>query len=339
MPLHEEVLVRGKLTDDGAQLESAKEVEEGEEERAFSSRPSRALQRAPESSSMIKSSTETREAAQNHATGACYFLFCCGCPRKWPRTFGFLFGVILPLLLLVAISNVFGYTLAMLEAPEEIDANDAFLENEARLIIGGSLFTTVASGIPVLCVQLHILNMTAATFVGELMELINAFNRSTTLGTHDFVKEYHDASLAVQVAESDLNETASVLNTSELLDFMIECGNELTPFIERMVSRFVVLASSDLERGMTFNWNRCPFTNGSIPPTDTIGDILIPPAFNQEYLESISPVSGETCDAPAGHSQRLTFHFSRLRSWNIVDNGLKINSVCTSSTCSKQKIP
>lgn len=54
-------------------------------------------------------------------------------PREWPRVSAFLFGVVLPLWVLIGVAIGFGVLLAQYESPTEIETNDAILAARAQI--------------------------------------------------------------------------------------------------------------------------------------------------------------------------------------------------------------
>lgn len=87
-------------------------------------------------------------AATPHAMqrGGRLTLLCCGrcirnIPKKWPRSYTFVLGVVLPLWLLIAVSMVLGLYLARLERPQEIIDNDAILADRALFLADRAIAT------------------------------------------------------------------------------------------------------------------------------------------------------------------------------------------------------
>jgi hypothetical protein len=184
---------------------------------------------------------------------------CCGgCIARWPRTFAIFFGVALPLWLLIALSVLFGYFLAKLEAPNEIIQNDDILEAQAELRVLGSLAARAAQAIPTICFELFLLARPVTDMDAELEMALekddNFFSAETTqLETTQPVPEEVRAILS-----NDL----IVLNKTAMHEYMQRCGDEARPITENLVQRGGNVIDISAVR-LTFNWIRCgPWANG-----------------------------------------------------------------------------
>ena len=83
---------------------------------------------------------------------------------RWPRVSSIVIGIIVPLLILIAMSDVFGSSLAKLEGPNEIKQNDQFLATEAMAKMVGSLAQNLTARTPRICQELYLQNRTFEKF-------------------------------------------------------------------------------------------------------------------------------------------------------------------------------
>ena len=87
----------------------------------------------------------------------CCSVLCCACPccltlpQKWPRTFGILMGIVVPLFSLIGVSLLFGFGLATLEAPGEMETNNAILATGGAVLLQEALMATITEELPTIC--------------------------------------------------------------------------------------------------------------------------------------------------------------------------------------------
>jgi len=209
------------------------------------------------------------------------------CVRRLPRHAACCLGVILPLLLLIAFSAIFGYALAAIESPDELAANDVTVAATRGLSITAGLYANATQKFPYICWELYLLNTTADAFWAEIENQVNDFVSSLTIDTGiPFAAGAADEPLFV-TNTSNINGTIIEVNTKNVSDYMLECGKSMDPFMDYMTGRLVYFAGESLSGELTFNWNRCPSKNESANSNSTSFD-----PFNryQEYLDSLSPV-------------------------------------------------
>ena len=162
----------------------------------------------------------------------CIPLRCIGnFPANWPRFCAIVFGIILPLWLLVLLSAGFGAWLARCEMDQEISYNDEILAARADLAYSANLFETeILLERPNVCFDRY-----DDQYYG-LGNNISLSSNETNLTTY--------------------NSTERLYNASEISDFIRDCSSsfasnfEATPDIR---NDNVTIAFQDL----SFNWIRC----------------------------------------------------------------------------------
>ena len=97
---------------------------------------------------------------QDESHGCCYkccSVLCCACPccltlpQKWPRTFGILMGIVVPLFSLIGVSLLFGFGLATLEAPGEVLTNNDIIATASAVALQEELLDTITEELPTIC--------------------------------------------------------------------------------------------------------------------------------------------------------------------------------------------
>ena len=97
---------------------------------------------------------------QDESHGCCYkccSVLCCACPccltlpQKWPRTFGILMGIVVPLFSLIGVSLLFGFGLATLEAPGEVATNNDIIATTGAVALQEELLATITEELPTIC--------------------------------------------------------------------------------------------------------------------------------------------------------------------------------------------
>lgn len=89
---------------------------------------------------------------QDESHGCCYkccSVLCCAC--KWPRTFGILMGIVVPLFSLIGVSLLFGFGLATLEAPGEVATNNDIIATTGAVALQEELLATITEELPTIC--------------------------------------------------------------------------------------------------------------------------------------------------------------------------------------------
>mmetsp|Transcript_2383 Transcript_2383/g.4324 ORF Transcript_2383/g.4324 Transcript_2383/m.4324 type:complete len:461 (+) Transcript_2383:100-1482(+) len=189
-------------------------------------------------------------------------------PGHWPRTFALIFGVIIPLFLLILVSMFFGYGLAKIEAPMEYEANNAILANRALVHATDNFQGNVSQELPRICLEIYAsdsLGMLNASLIED--EVTNIFVQVI----NHVIKQPNNATSVDDLVLPD-NITGS-----ELMQFMNTCGKLGITLMNRFAA--LVGVDHDLIGGdLTFNWIRC----------DTIGEnssnTLLDQLWGRPYL-------------------------------------------------------
>lgn len=237
---------------------------------------------APEFTSSVR---EYEEIMNRHPLFLCLTSLGCGCcarsPKRWPRTFWFLFGVVVPLWILIAIAGICGIGLAKLEAPNEITSNDEKLETKYQIDAVDNMTKQVVSASPSLCLHLYVANKTFPEEVGLLSVDVETegFYQAAVLFEATLL-EMLDVGTVLDI---EYNETVT-FNTTELLNFMASCGKMMEGYISQIQS--ATSAFSAQQGDLTFNWDRCVNTS------DVDGRITIDLPFTGETTyDALQPVS------------------------------------------------
>ena len=262
-----------------------------------------------------------KQQQQDESHGCCYkccSVLCCACPccltlpQKWPRTFGILMGIVVPLFSLIGVSLLFGFGLAKLEAPGEKEANNAIIATAGAVALQEELLATITEELPTICSSVFWLeqavelpyqeclasNQTSALSDGVIGSDENIFS-NTTNGTAPVVNCTEPPSLegalieetiqnvfvsnlaqcSFQQNDTDRNITLNVslpadltIEYSDLMTHMTECGQEALQIVGQY--QFVDIIDPDLlSSSVSFDWIRCTAPD---PDADdeNIGDAL-----------------------------------------------------------------
>jgi hypothetical protein len=180
----------------------------------------------------------------------------CGCIERlsdhWPRSHGIIFGIILPLWLLIGLSGAFGYGLSTLEAGPEIAANNDQLASFARARVLSSLISKIATHSPTLCFRVF-LETEASDYLTEQISVIVVENQSSEIR---LMKALEIETMFLSPSAMPLFPEKSIVNASETLSFLEQCSEQILPRIQAL---FQSLATDSIGAfdALTFNWNRC----------------------------------------------------------------------------------
>lgn len=194
------------------------------------------------------------------------------CGDRYPRSFSILFGIILPLLVLDGVSILIGRCIATLESPLEIINNDAILARTAYVDFIAALLSNITSITPSVCLAFYLSNTTTES-INDVLGNLN----------HDFVD---DGAIALEnfqlgYASPEVNELV-VVNTTDVLLFMLECGDHFRQTIAGILSDSLQ-ESSFSDSDLSFGWNRCSSYKGNLTTAS---------AYSQSaYEKSLRPVS------------------------------------------------
>ena len=190
-------------------------------------------------------------------------------PRRWPRIYSLMVGVILPLLGLIVISLLFGYFLALAEYPYEVASNNESIAASKKIQKTNNLVRDVSAALPTLCLELYI-NRTAnalnepATSVDEYLQrlaprismIIDGFLAGNDT-TQDIVQ--------VHIVDDAMFSTEYTLNLTSFVEFMHQCGQVAAYLSNELTARVMETIDSEiLPLTLTFDWVRCS-DNGLFP--------------------------------------------------------------------------
>jgi len=172
-------------------------------------------------------------------------------PETWPRLFSLAFGVVCPVLLLIAISLFFGYFLSHYESLAEIENNNAIIGERAKIAAVSQFLGNVSSQVPRICLGIAVRNGTTADdfpLEEEIKkELFEIYTRDDTIG---FNLSAFDDIRGIDVEE-----------VQNLFLFMRKCGDTVWKKTEDFtVSQYGFSGEiGDIGEigGLSFNWIRC----------------------------------------------------------------------------------
>jgi len=149
-----------------------------------------------------------QEANESHSCCyKCCSVICCCCPccldlpRRWPRTFGILMGIVVPLFSLIGISLLFGFGMSSLEAPGEVEANNNIIATNGAVKIQEELLATITEELPTICSGVFWLEQSYDLSFQECLTT----NATNPLG---------DGSVGVDVVGNSTDITNSTMNNS-----------------------------------------------------------------------------------------------------------------------------
>jgi hypothetical protein len=155
---------------------------------------------------------------------------------------------VIPLFSLIALSLFFGYGLAQLETPGEIEANNEILANRALIAVGTRFHGNVTKELPRICLELFATYSTKEGNIFAILqdELDEIFLR--VLDKNDTAGEPSTNST------TDLSQRLSN-TTEELISFMGGCGE----IGYQIANKFTTVQVDHEYVGddLSFNWIRC----------------------------------------------------------------------------------
>jgi hypothetical protein len=210
--------------------------------------------------SLPKEHDEDGDSVDYRCKKCCNRTPCCrDCILKWPRTFAFLFGVVVPLFVLLVIILIFGYFLAVLEAPGEVEANNNVVANETKANIFADAVVNLTTSIPRACFEIYILQSDndTAIFVNDtetlgefLLEYLTETDKPILLPDR-FSSPVDENSFEIP---SDLPDVY-IINVTELYEFMDDCGEAAEPLVNRLFEG--VATAAEAVGDLMFNWINC----------------------------------------------------------------------------------
>lgn len=209
---------------------------------------------------------------------------CTSVSTRFPRLFAILFGIHIPIFVLVLLSCVFGYWIAHIESPVEIEQNDNRIASYAITTRKLQILSNLTSVSPKICFNLFLNNVTIETLMSSslldiLYEGIEDEPSSSTLNStatvdddstpieilHQIKSRYE--SIADDTVPEIYNSSKLVdaeLNIIDLYNFLQVCGDKFRSFIYNETGLTILpLAEESTSYSMTalpvlsFSWNRC----------------------------------------------------------------------------------
>jgi len=177
-------------------------------------------------------------------------------PDRWPRTCGCCLGVFFPVWFLIALSLFFGYFLAELEAPGEIEANNDIFAARFLLDSTAYFYKQMSSLLPLICLKHFADNNVNGTNV----TLVAADNFETKLN-ETILKIANNTSIE-NILEDDrkgLDGFMGTIDYSDLFDWMRECGEIAENLLEKYFGTEEGNATVVSRAGssISFNWLVC----------------------------------------------------------------------------------
>ena len=239
---------------------------------------------------------------------------CLTLPEKWPRVFGVLIGIVFPLFSLIAVSLLFGFGLASLEAPGEVETNNDIIATSKAVDLQADLVAAITEELPTICssafwveqaVELPFKeclasNQTATDLLDDGAIAIGG--NSTGNGTDPnctepaslesnliqeviqevFVSQLAQCSWQNDTSRPDLNATANIslpteltIQRSDIMTAMTECGQEALQIVREY--KFEDIVDPELvASSVSFNWIRCtaPDPNSNDDLGGAIGGVI-----------------------------------------------------------------
>ena len=194
------------------------------------------------------------------------------CVTSCPRFLALLFGVVVPLWLLIFISLFFGKLLSSLEAEGEAVRNDDLLAAQKEAYLFSQVVLNATVVIPAKCFDLYVQNHSYTMIGEELNDWL--WNIADNSNTKEPVSTFQD------------NSTYVITNVDNMNEFLNKCGEEAYTITTALFER----AREANERAMgalSFNWIRC-HPNANHEPRITAGDFFAKPSqdFRPEEQEA-----------------------------------------------------
>ena len=205
---------------------------------------------------------------------------------RFPRLFAILFGILIPIFVLVLISCIFGYWIAHIESPAEIQENDRRIASYTITNRKLQILSNLTRVSPKVCLNLFLNNVTTETLLStSLVDILYkgsmeeepsstiASNRTaagdiavTPIEVLDQIEVWY-ASIADDTVPELYNNSSStdaVLNIFDLYNFLQLCGDKFRSFVYNETT-FTTLPPPEgsINYGVTavpvlyFSWNRC----------------------------------------------------------------------------------
>jgi hypothetical protein len=205
--------------------------------------------------------------------------------NRFPRLFSILFGIYIPIFVLVLLSCVFGYWIAHIESPVEIQENDSILASFTITNKKLQILSNLTSVSPKICFNLFLNNVTSQMLMSSsLIDILyegteedpssstdsNASTTDNNDGTP--IEVLHQISVRYQSIADDTvpdiyNNSLSMdaaLNIIDLYNYLQLCGDKFRSFIYNETGLTILPLSGETTSYSStgvpllyFSWNRC----------------------------------------------------------------------------------
>lgn len=212
---------------------------------------------------------------------------CCTCfSNRFPRLFAILFGIHIPLFVLVLLSCIFGYWIAHIEGPVEIQENDSRIASYTITTRKLQILSNLTSVSPKICFNLFLNNVTFETLMSSplvdiLYEGVEEDETSSTTSSNMNATEDDDntpidvlqqikvryesiADDTVPEIYNNSNALDPILNIIDLYNYLQLCGDKFRSFIYNETGLTIFPRSEEgtsdamtAQPALTFSWNRC----------------------------------------------------------------------------------
>ena len=202
-------------------------------------------------------------------------------PSHWPRTYGLIFGVLGPVVMLLCMALFFGYFLAQLEAPAEIAHNNAVIATRASVSRSSGFLQNVTKEVPQICLSILMRRGSNATNNNNNNNATNVTtdendkNDDYYYSLDDVQAEIKKQLVQIYVRESEpFNATAHhqdddddniiiIDDIPDMFDFMRDCGQQVWQATEQFTGDDATTTINDNIESLSFAWIRCDSAGGS----------------------------------------------------------------------------
>ena len=161
-------------------------------------------------------------------------------PDTWPRLCSLAFGVVCPVLSLIAIALFFGFFLAHLESAAEISNNNAVIGQRDQFALVSGFLRNVGGQVGSLCLGMMLQNLTDIKLEGEVrtkLYEIYAQGKLAPFNASEYVRNGRD------------------VDADFLFAYMSDCGETVWNMTEEFTGEQYGLVNG--AGSLTFNWIRC----------------------------------------------------------------------------------
>ena len=233
-----------------------------------------------------KSHSDDDGHSKSHPETRCHkYLTRIGCkrlaniPHRWPRTFYFIAGVVLPLWFLIGMALFFGYFLCLAESPVEVEKNNAAIATAQSTLQRFFIVGNVTAQLPTLCLDFFLRkngnqqrNGSIVNDTEDLIDFVTGLVDTPLVSNGPlFDGGIFNGTVRLNITDSlNITDALDLLDdivntTEELLEFMYRCGEISRNLSEALTDRtFEAIESGHLPLSLTFNWVRCPNSNKTL---------------------------------------------------------------------------